>query len=168
MISISIQIKEMKKKNFKRENFFLLGLILFIFFLDRFSKSQIIMNFSDSTFYYNDFLNFDLVWNTGIGFGLLSSDSILFYNLISGLIALVIFFLLVTAFNSVKIDKLILSIIIGGALGNFYDRIIYQAVPDFIDLHYENFHWFTFNVADIFITIGIILFLTNGLFINSK
>ena len=126
------------------------------------------MNFSDSTFYYNDFLNFDLVWNTGIGFGLLSSDSILFYNLISGLIALVIFFLLVTAFNSVKIDKLILSIIIGGALGNFYDRIIYQAVPDFIDLHYENFHWFTFNVADIFITIGIILFLTNGLFINSK
>lgn len=168
MISISIQIKEMKKKIFKRENFFLLGLILFIFFLDRFSKSQIIMNFSDSTFYYNDFLNFDLVWNTGIGFGLLSSDSILFYNLISGLIALVIFFLLVTAFNSVKIDKLILSIIIGGALGNFYDRIIYQAVPDFIDLHYENFHWFTFNVADIFITIGIILFLTNGLFINSK
>ena len=168
MISISIQIKEMKKKILKRENFFLLGLILFIFFLDRFSKSQIIMNFSDSTFYYNDFLNFDLVWNTGIGFGLLSSDSILFYNLISGLIALVIFFLLVTAFNSVKIDKLILSIIIGGALGNFYDRIIYQAVPDFIDLHYENFHWFTFNVADIFITIGIILFLTNGLFINSK
>ena len=166
MISILIQIKEMKKKILKRENFFLLGLILFIFLLDRFSKSQIIMNFSDSTFYYNDFLNFDLVWNTGIGFGLLSSDSILFYNLISVLIALVIFFLLVTAFNSVKIDKLILSIIIGGALGNFYDRLVYKAGPDFVEIHYGNFHCFTFNVADIYISIGIITFILRNFFVK--
>ena len=168
IMSISINIQEIKNKLFKKENIFFIGLIFIIFCVDRFTKSQIIDNFSDKTFYYNDFLNFDLIWNTGVGFGLLSSKSAVFYNLISGIIALVILLLFIAAFKSQSYDKLIFSIIIGGALGNFYDRIIYQAVPDFIDLHYDNFHWFTFNVADIFITAGIILFLTNGFFINNK
>ena len=136
--------------------------------MDRYSKIEIIKNFSDKTFNYNNFLNFDLIWNTGIGFGLLSSDSAIFYNLTSSIIALVIIFLIIATIGAQKFDKIIFSIIIGGALGNFYDRLIYQAVPDFIDLHYDNFHWFTFNVADIFITVGIILFLVNGLFISKK
>tara|TARA_B100000242_G_C42998684_1_gene463916 strand:+ start:848 stop:1285 length:438 start_codon:yes stop_codon:yes gene_type:complete len=139
-----------------------------IFFLDRYSKTQIINNFSGNSFYINDFLNFDLIWNTGIGFGLLSSDSNLFYNLISCLIGLVIIFIIIAGINSNKFDKIAFSIITGGALGNFYDRLVYQAVPDFVDFHYSNFHWFAFNVADIFITIGIIAFIINEFFIKNK
>ena len=143
-------------------------LIGIIFFLDRYSKTQIINNFSGNSFYINDFLNFDLIWNTGIGFGLLSSDSNLFYNLISCLIGLVIIFIIIAGINSNKFDKIAFSIITGGALGNFYDRLVYQAVPDFVDFHYSNFHWFAFNVADIFITIGIIAFIINEFFIKNK
>ncbi len=139
-----------------------------IFFLDRYSKTQIINNFSGNSFYINDFLNFDLIWNTGIGFGLLSSDSNLFYNLISCLIGLVIIFIIIAGINSNKFDKIAFSIITGGALGNFYDRLVYQAVPDFVDFHYSNFHWFAFNVADIFITVGIIAFIINEFFIKNK
>ena len=83
------------------------------------------------------------------------------------LIGIVILFLIYVFITSGKIDKLIYSIIIGGALGNFYDRLIYQAVPDFIDLHYENFHWFTFNVADIFITVGILIFVIKNFFVKN-
>ena len=110
----------------------------------------------------NDYINLDLIWNIGIGFGLLSTNSSLFYNLVTILIGLIILFLVSFFIKSKKIDKFIFSIIIGGALGNFYDRVVYKAVPDFVDLHYNNFHWFTFNVADIFISIGIILFLLLG------
>ena len=85
----------------------------------------------------------------------ISSNSLLFYNLISFIIAGVIFALILFGIRSDKFDKIVFSIIIGGALGNFFDRLIYNAVPDFIDIHYANFHWFTFNVADIFITFGI-------------
>ena len=163
-----INFKELKNNILKKENFNFLLIILIIFALDRYSKIEIIKNFNDKTFNYNNFLNFDLIWNTGIGFGLLSSDSAIFYNLTSSIIALVIIFLIIATIGAQKFDKIIFSIIIGGALGNFYYRLIYQAVPDFIDLHYDNFHWFTFNVADIFITVGIILFLVNGLFISKK
>ena len=158
-----IDQKELKKNIIKKENFYFLATILFIFGLDRYSKSQIIKNFSDNVYYINDFINFDLIWNTGIGFGLLSSNSILFYNLISGLIAFVIIFLIIFAMRSDKFDKIIFSIIIGGAIGNFYDRITLNAVPDFIDLHYLEFHWFTFNFADIFVTIGIIAYILRDL-----
>ena len=136
--------------------------------MDRYSKIQIINNFNGNSFYINDYLNFDLIWNTGIGFGLLSSDSNMYYNLISCLIGLVIVFLIIVGLNSNKFDKISFSIITGGALGNFYDRIIYQAVPDFVDFHYGNFHWFAFNVADIFITVGIIAFIINEFFIKNK
>jgi len=154
-----IDLKEIKNKILQKENFYFLAIILFIFGIDRYSKIEIINNFSDTSVYLNDFLNFDLIWNTGIGFGLLKSNTAIFYNLISTLIGLVVLILFVLALRSKSFDKIIYSIIIGGALGNFYDRVFYNAVPDFIDIHYRNFHWFTFNIADIFITIGIILYL---------
>ena len=159
-----IAIKEIKKEIFKKENFYYLIIIIFIFSIDRYSKIEIINNFSDTSFYLNNFLNFDLLWNTGIGFGLLSSSTPLLYNLISTIIALVIIFLIIIGIKSDKFDKTVFSVIIGGALGNFYDRIYYKAVPDFIDLHYNDFHWFTFNVADVFISMGIIVYLFLGVF----
>ena len=159
-----IDLKEIKNEIFKKENFYFLIIILLVFSIDRYSKIKIIDNFSETSFYLNNFLNFDLLWNTGIGFGLMSSNSPLFYNLISIIIALVIIFLIIIGIKSDKFDKTVFSVIIGGALGNFYDRIYFKAVPDFIDLHYNDFHWFTFNVADVFISMGIIVYLFLGVF----
>ena len=138
-----------------------------IFFLDRFSKLEILNQFSENTHYINNFINFDLIWNTGIGFGLLSFNSSLFYNLVSILIGLVVLILIYIFLISEKYEKLIYALIIGGAFGNFYDRLVYKAVPDFIDLHYNNFHWFTFNVADIFITLGILAFILRSFCIKN-
>ena len=157
----------MKNKIFSKDLIYSIVIIVIIFTLDRYSKIQILNNFSSSTFYINDFVNFDLLWNTGIGFGLMSSKSPLIYNSISTIISLVIIFLIIIGIKSDKFDKMAFSVIIGGALGNFYDRIFYKAVPDFIDLHYKDFHWFTFNVADIFVTLGIICFLMKGFFIKN-
>tara|TARA_B100001059_G_scaffold111732_1_gene111989 strand:+ start:897 stop:1397 length:501 start_codon:yes stop_codon:yes gene_type:complete len=157
-----------KRKNLflKKENIYSFLLIFIIFFLDRISKIKIINDFKESTFFVNDFINIELIWNTGIGFGILSSDTALVYNLITFLIGLVILILFYYAILSEFFDKFIYTIIIGGAIGNYYDRIIFNAVPDFIDLHYNNFHWFIFNLADIFITIGIIAFLIKGFFVK--
>ncbi len=163
-----IDLKEIKNNILKKENCYLLAIILLIFGLDRYSKIEIINNFSDTSVYLNDFLNFDLIWNTGIGFGLLKSNTALFYNLISILIGLVVIILFFLALRSKSFDKIIYSIIIGGALGNFYDRVFYNAVPDFIDIHYRNFHWFTFNIADIFITLGIIALIIYDFFKINK
>ena len=163
-----IDLKEIKNNILKKENCYLLAIILLIFGLDRYSKIEIINNFSDTSVYLNDFLNFDLIWNTGIGFGLLKSNTALFYNLISTLIGLVVLILFFLALRSKSFDKIIYSIIIGGALGNFYDRVFYNAVPDFIDIHYRNFHWFTFNIADIFITLGIIALIIYDFFKINK
>ena len=161
-----IDLKEIKNKTLKKENFYFLLIISIIFFLDRYSKLEILRNFSDKSLYVNDFLNLYLVWNTGIGFGLLSFDTNLFYNLITSLIGLVIIILIMIGIKSESSEKIIFSVILGGALGNFYDRLYFKAVPDFIDLHYGNFHWFTFNVADIFITIGIIAYVLKGFFLK--
>ena len=157
-----------KEKNTltKKENIFFLLIIFIIFLCDRVSKIKIINNLNERAYYINDYINFDLIWNTGIGFGLLSYNSSLIYNLITSLISIVILVLIFFALGSKKNDKIIFSAIIGGALGNLYDRLVYNAVPDFIDLHYNNFHWFTFNVADMFITIGIMAYLINGIFEN--
>ena len=154
-----IDLKRIKNKILQKENFYFSIIILVTFFLDRFTKNIIIRDFSENSYYINNFLNFDLIWNTGIGFGLLSFNSDLYYNSITFLILVVIMFLVIMSFKSDNYDKIIFSIIIGGALGNFYDRIIFKAVPDFIDLHFKNFHWFTFNIADIFITVGLVLML---------
>ncbi len=161
-----ISLKEIKNSIFSKENFYFLIIILLTFGIDRYSKIKIINNFSDTSFYLNDFLNLDLLWNTGIGFGLLSLESSIYYNFLSILIGLVIVLLIFVGIKSNKFEKFFFSMIIGGALGNFYDRIYFNAVPDFIDLHYKNFHWFTFNLADIFITIGIIFYIFNGVLIN--
>ena len=158
------------KKNLfiKKENIFVIILIIVLFSLDRASKIQIINNFSERVYLINDFINFDLIWNTGIGFGLLSFDSSLIYNSITIFIGAVILFLIYLAITSTNAEKLIFSTIIGGAIGNFYDRLTYNAVPDFIDLHYNDFHWFTFNVADIFITLGIIFYLMKNYFVKNE
>lgn len=161
-------LKELRINLFKKENIFYLLFVIIIFFLDRISKSQIINKFNEFSHHVNNYINFDLIWNIGIGFGLFSSTSSIVYNLITIIIAIVILILIYIFLNSENLDKFIYSIIIGGALGNFYDRVFFSAVPDFIDLHYGNFHWFTFNLADIFITIGIIIFLLKGLKIQNK
>ena len=163
-----IDLKEIKNKVIKKENFYFLVIILLIFSIDRYSKIEIIKSYSNQAFYLNSFINFDLIWNTGIGFGILSSTSSLIYNFISFLIFGVIILLGYYYFQSDKYEKFIVSIIIGGAMGNFYDRFFFNAVPDFIDFHIGNFHWFTFNLADVFITFGIIAFFIKGFFIKNS
>ena len=161
------KLKEKKNSFLKKENIFIFLIILFCVFLDIYTKNEVISNFSENVFFINNFINIDLIWNTGIGFGFLSTESSLFYNLVSALVGVVIIVLCYFTIISEVADKLIYAIIIGGAIGNFYDRLIFNAVPDFIDLHYDRYHWFTFNVADIFITLGIIIFLTNE-FLKNK
>ena len=161
-----IDLKEIKNNILKKENFYFLIIILFIFSLDRYSKIRIINDFSDTSFYLNDFLNFDLTWNTGIGFGLLSTSSNVIYNLVTLIISSVIIFLVYFILKSERFDKFCFSLIISGALGNLYDRFFFNAVPDFIDFHYKNVHWFTFNVADIFITLGIAIFLMKDMIVK--
>ena len=153
----------------KKENFISLFIVILIFFFDRISKIKIIKHQQEnSLIYINDFINFDLVWNIGIGFGLLSSDSNLIYNSITLVICMVIFFLVYLIIQSKLIDKILFSLILGGALGNFYDRLTYKAVPDFIDIHYDKFHWFTFNIADIFISLSIVLLIIKDLFLKNE
>ena len=142
-------------------NKLIIGFVFLVicFALDRFSKIyilNILNNQGQVDFYINQYLNIYLVWNTGIGFGLFSSENNLFYNLFTGIIILINFVLLYFAIIETKIKSFFLMIILGGSLGNLFDRIYYRAVPDFIDLNYEGYHWFIFNVADIFITFGII------------
>jgi len=161
------KFKEKKNSFLKKENIFIFLIILFCVFFDRYTKNEVIINFSENVFFINNFINIDLIWNTGIGFGFLSTESSLIYNLVSALVGAVIVILCYFTIISEVTDKLIYAIIIGGAIGNFYDRLIFNAVPDFIDLHYDRYHWFTFNVADIFITLGIIIFLTNE-FLKNK
>jgi len=167
-MSIADNFSENIKSLTKKINILSIFLIFIIFTLDRYSKLKIINSFSENIFYINDFINFDLIWNTGIGFGLLSFNSALIYNLISILIGLILILLFYISFKADKYEKIIFSIIIGGALGNYYDRLFINAVPDFIDLHYGNIHWFTFNVADIFITLGIMAFLLKGILIKNN
>ena len=161
-------IKKIKNTLFKKENFYCLLLITIIFIFDRITKQKIIQDYNENSFYVNNFINIDLTWNIGIGFGLLSTDISVFYNLVTVLIATIIIILLYLVIISKNFDKFIYSIIIGGAIGNFCDRLFYNAVPDFIDLHYNDFHWFTFNVADVFIVIGILIFLLRELLNNKK
>ena len=104
-----------------------------------------------------------MIWNTGIGFGLLSYSTSFIYNSITALIGFVIIFMIYLLIKSSLIEKFFFTLVVGGALGNFYDRIIFYAVPDFIDIHYKSFHWFTFNLADIFITVGIMMLLSKEL-----
>jgi len=134
-------------------------IIVVLFGIDRLTKMYLINLQSTGTdidFYILPFLNFYLIWNTGIGFGLASMETNIYYHILTIIIVFVnaglIFFLV----KSKGIYSYFIVLIIGGSLGNLFDRIYYYAVPDFIDLHLGNYHWFIFNVADIFITTGII------------
>ena len=149
----------MKNENIKKIviSFFML---LSIFLIDRITKI-LVLNILEETgqvdIYINSFLNFYLVWNKGIGFGLLSSDQDFFYNLVTIFIVLINFVIIYLLFKEKGSKFYFLIVILGGSLGNLFDRIYFNAVPDFIDLNYNGYHWFIFNIADIFITIGIIL-----------
>ena len=132
---------------------------LLIFTLDRISKIYIINiaeTYGEVDIYLNQFINIILVWNTGIGFGLLSFEKEFIYNLITLIIVLINFVILYLGVKSSNFKGLIFFVILGGSLGNLFDRLYYSAVPDFIDLNYNDFHWFIFNVADVFITLGVV------------
>ena len=154
-------------------NKLLVGFIFLVicFALDRLSKIyilNILNNEGQVDFYINQFLNIYLVWNTGIGFGLFASEDQLFYNIFTAIIVIINLAILYFAFIESKIKSLFLMIILGGSLGNLFDRLYYRAVPDFIDLHYDNFHWFTFNVADIFITLGIMTYIFKSFLVKNN
>ena len=123
---------------------------------------------NEKELFVNDFLNITLNWNRGIGFGLLSFDATTAYHLISALILLIIIYLIYLMVKSDIAGKLIFALVIGGATGNLFDRLTYFAVPDFIDFHIKNFHWFTFNVADIFISLGIFLIILKEFLFEKK
>ena len=143
------------------------SIIIFIFLIDRVSKSLIINSpetYEQYGISVTTFLNFNLIWNEGIAFGLFSFDEKLYYNFLTIFICLITVVIIWLMFRSSGFEKLGFIMIIGGSLGNIFDRIFYSAVPDFIDLHINNFHWFIFNVADIFITIGIIFLISFEIF----
>lgn len=146
-------------------------ILIIIFLIDRISKEYIIFlgdqNYN-SEIYLSSFLNIILIWNDGIAFGLLSFEDKTIYNYITILISSVVIILLFLISRTKKFKKFSYIIITGGALGNLFDRIIYNSVPDFIDLHYNGFHWFVFNVADIFITIGVICMILTELIASNK
>ena len=160
----------MNKINLK--NFYLnLIIILIVFISDRITKLYILKLAeveASVDIYITSYLNLFLIWNKGIAFGLFSIDGNIIYNSITILIGLIIITILFMMFKNHNIQRYFLALIAGGALGNFYDRIVYTAVPDFIDLHFYGFHWFVFNVADIFITIGVFCLILVELFLNNK
>jgi len=160
----------MNKINLK--NFYLnLVILLIVFVLDRTTKLYI-LNLAEAEtgvdVYITPYLNLFLIWNKGIAFGLFSIDANIIYNSITILIGLIIITILFMMLKSNNIQGYFFALIIGGALGNFYDRLVYTAVPDFIDLHFYDFHWFVFNVADIFITIGVFCLILVELFFNNE
>ena len=149
----------MKINNLGKNFYINLSLIILIFLVDRFSKIYVIYldkKILGSEIFSSKFLNIHLIWNEGIAFGLFSFDENYLYNILTIIILLIIIIIFFMMIRNKGIKKYSLLMILGGALGNFYDRIFYKAVPDFIDFHISNFHWFIFNFADIFITIGVI------------
>ena len=142
-----------------------------IFTLDRLSK-YFILKLSNSVEEFNipvtSFLNFNLVWNNGIAFGLFSFNEQFYYNIITLVIIIITFVILFFAIKSAGVEKIGFSMIFGGSLGNIFDRLYYTAVVDFIDFHINNIHWFIFNIADIFISLGVIILITIEFFGRKK
>ncbi len=160
-------IKKILGKNF----FINFSFILLIFLVDRISKIYVIYldnKFLGSEIFSSKFLNIILIWNDGIAFGLLSFKQESLYDILSVIILIIILILIFMIIKSYGFKKYSFLMILGGALGNFFDRVFYRAVPDFIDFHVGNLHWFVFNVADIFITIGVIFMIILELFDNNK
>ena len=158
----------MGKINYKKISIYLF-LVIVIFLLDRISKIYIlnlgeINNLVD--IYLTPFLNIYLIWNNGVAFGLLPIDKTLLYNAVTLLITFINILILIMIVNYNDYRSFFLIMILGGSLGNLFDRVYFKAVPDFIDIHHGDFHWFVFNVADIFITIGVLCLVLSELFIN--
>tara|TARA_B100000003_G_scaffold194855_1_gene196465 strand:+ start:94 stop:585 length:492 start_codon:yes stop_codon:yes gene_type:complete len=149
-------MKEKFEKNFLSNLLFVFSIFLF----DRISKVYVInlnKKNNDAELFSSKYLNIDLIWNEGIAFGLFSFSQRNFYNLITLIIVIIIFIILILIKKTKGIERFCLLMVFGGAMGNLYDRIVHKAVPDFIDLHIRDLHWFIFNVADIFITLGVIM-----------
>jgi signal peptidase II len=160
----------MKLKNLTYNFYFSLIFLISIFSIDRISKLYVINlseKINESELFSSKFLNIILIWNEGIAFGLLSFNHNHLYNLLTIVILFIALVVLVMIIKSTSFKKYSLIMILGGALGNVYDRILYRAVPDFIDFHIEDFHWFIFNIADIFITIGVIFMILYELIDNN-
>ena len=147
------------------------SIIIFIFLIDRVSKLFIISSpetYEQYGISVTSFLNFNLIWNEGIAFGLFSFDEKLYYNFLTIFICLITVVIIWLMFRSGGFEKLCYIMIIGGSFGNVFDRIFYSAVPDFIDIHFNNFHWFIFNVADIFISLGVIFLIIFEIFLKKN
>ena len=154
-------------KNFIINSF----IVLLIFLIDRFSKIYVIYldkKYLGSEIFSSKFLNISLIWNEGRAFGLFSFNNQNSYNILTILILLIISAIFFMIIKSKSFERYALLMILGGALGNVFDRIIYKAVPDFIDFHVGDFHWFIFNVSDIFITIGVILMIFLEIIVKPK
>ena len=146
-------------------------IIFLIFSLDRVSKIYLLnleANGTDIDFYINSFLNFYLIWNIGIGFGLASMEANIYYHTLTAVILMINIGLIFLLIKSKGAYAYFITLIIGGSLGNLFDRIYYSSVPDFIDIHINNFHWFIFNVADIFISLGVMLLIFKEIFLRKN
>ena len=154
-----------------KKNIFYFIIVFVVFLIDRISKI-LIVNISEeirnNEIYQSKFLNFQLIWNEGIAFGLLSFENDFIYHSISSLITLIILILIIMLIKSKNVEKIGFALISGGAIGNLFDRIMFKSVPDFIDFHVNNFHWFIFNIADIFITIGVLWLILAEFFVKKK
>jgi signal peptidase II len=157
---------------FLSKNFYIsFSIVALIYFLDRLSKIYVIQldkNNLGSDIFNSAYLNIVLIWNKGIAFGLLSFSESYLYNIISLIIAIIIIVLVIMSLKSQGLKRYSLLMVVGGALGNLHDRFFFNAVPDFIDFHIGNFHWFIFNVSDIFITLGVISMIVLELFDNKN
>ena len=156
--------------NILKKNIFYFFFILFIFILDRVTKLWIISIFNSENnleIKISSFINLNLIWNKGIAFGLFSYGEKFEYNLLTGLIIIITVIVFWMLMKTKGLEKYGFLMILGGALGNVFDRLYYSAVPDFIDIYYKNFHWFVFNVADIFITVGVLMLIINEITIKN-
>tara|TARA_B100001121_G_C18575774_1_gene567197 strand:+ start:288 stop:761 length:474 start_codon:yes stop_codon:yes gene_type:complete len=154
-----------------RKNIWNIVFIFTIFLIDRLSKFFIINSaekFGDLDIFVTSFLSFNLIWNDGVAFGLFSFEKEIYYNFLTILILLITLIILWMINKTEKFEKLAFMMIFGGSTGNIFDRLYYSSVPDFIDIHFNNFHWFIFNVADIFITLGVILLIYLEIFSRKK
>ena len=157
---------------FLSKNFYIsFSIVALIYFLDRLTKIYVIQldkNNLGSDIFNSAYLNIILIWNKGIAFGLFSFDESHLYNILSLIISIIVVILVIMSLKSHGFKRYSLLMIVGGALGNLHDRIFFNAVPDFIDFHVGNFHWFIFNVSDIFITLGVISMIVFEIFDNKN
>lgn len=152
---------------------FIINFLIFlcIFLTDRVSK-EIVISLDEKNFgvqlFNSSYLNIKLIWNNGIAFGLFSNNHNFVYDIFTIIITIIIFVIIIMILKKKSLNRLALIFVLGGAVGNLYDRVFFSAVPDFLDFHIKDFHWFIFNIADIFISIGVFLLISLDLFVNKE